>query len=45
MGTFYPKRSDESIEKELNELKYFRDIMIEKQMIMESVGWINRKYK
>jgi len=45
MGTFYPKRSDEKIEKELNELKTFRDLMMQKQMIVESVGWINRNYR
>lgn len=45
MGTFYPKRSEESIQKELTELKTFRDLMMQKQMIVESVGWINRKFR
>ena len=45
MGTFYPKRSEENIQKELTELKTFRDLMMQKQMIVESVGWINRKFK
>lgn len=42
MAEFY---NQEQKTTELAELKKLRDVLIEKNMIVESVGWINRKIR